>query len=162
MNDHENSTAWTRLSFVLFSVLVSSSFLASYSPTTFYTVITLYVGGFIRTIFLFGPWTGFIYEITHPDSLLKLIDGIYMARHEENLVAEEERYRMLQEIMRSPELLKALTGSSLKGSCDPLIDKMPKRSKKKLEHFELLEARGFDVAELKAELIKAHRHDDEL
>jgi hypothetical protein len=35
---------WGQLTFVLFSVLVSSSFLASMSPIVFYTSITLIVG----------------------------------------------------------------------------------------------------------------------
>lgn len=61
---------WARLRFALFSMLVSSSFLAGYSVTTFYTAVVLVVGNAIRGIFLFGPWTGFIYEITHPEVLI--------------------------------------------------------------------------------------------
>lgn len=61
---------WARLQFALFSMLVSSSFLASYNVTTFYTAVVLVVGNSIRGIFLFGPWTGFIYEITHPEVLI--------------------------------------------------------------------------------------------
>lgn len=113
-------------------MMASSSFLAAYSVSTFYIGITFAISGGVRTTFLFGPWTGFIYEITHPDALLRLCDGIYVARHELDLVAEEERYRMLQEIMRSPELLKALTGSSLKGQTDPNIDRMPASVRKKI------------------------------
>ena len=125
-------------------------------------MITLAVSGVIRGIAIWYPYAGMIYDITHPDSLLQLIEGIYMARHEENLVAEEERYRMLQEIMRSPELLKALTGSCLRGACDPVVDNMPRKVKKKLEHLQRLETHGFKVADLKDELLNKHRHDDEL
>ena len=57
-----------------------------------------------------------------------------MKRHEEDLYMEEENYRCLQEIVRSPELFKALTGSCLAGSCDPILDKLSEKDKKKLEH----------------------------
>lgn len=129
---------WARLQFALFSMLVSSSFLASYNVTTFYTAVVLMVGNTIRGIFLFGPWTGFIYEITHPEVLLQLVEGVYLKRHERDLVGEEEYYRMLVEIMRSPELLKALTGSSLKGACSSTLDKLPHEMRNKLFHLDKL------------------------
>ena len=66
---------------------------------------------------------------------------------------EEENYRCLQEIVRSPELLKALTGSSLRGSCDPILDKLSTEDKKKLEHLDMLQRKGFDVEKLKNKLI---------
>jgi hypothetical protein len=47
-----------------------------------------------------------------------------MKRHEEDLIGEEELYRLLQEIIRQPEFIKAITGSCLKGSMDPIFDKM--------------------------------------
>jgi len=48
----------------------------------------------------------FLYEVTDPMPIIKLIEAVYMRRHEEDLVGEEECYRMLVEIVRSPELLK--------------------------------------------------------
>jgi hypothetical protein len=42
--DIKMEKTWGQLTFVLFSVLVSSSFLASMSPIVFYTSITLIVG----------------------------------------------------------------------------------------------------------------------
>jgi hypothetical protein len=44
-------------------------------------------------------------------------------RYEGNTVKEEESYMMLVEIIRSPELCKALTGSSLKGEMGPKREK---------------------------------------
>jgi len=73
---------------------------------------------------------------------------------------EEEVYRMIVEIYRSPELFKACTGSTLKGDCDPKLDKMDEKTKEKLLHLEKLEAKGFDVEELKVRLL-AQRPDDE-
>jgi hypothetical protein len=52
-------------------------------------------------------------------------------RHEENLEKEEEYFLMLVEILRSPELLKSLTGSSIKGETD--IEKLMQDLKKTRE-----------------------------
>ena len=56
-----------------------------------------------------------------------------MYRHEENLVKEEEAYRMLVEIVRSPEFMKTLTGSTLKGSAAPIYDGLSDAELAKLE-----------------------------
>jgi len=66
---------------------------------------------------------------------------------------------MIVEIFRSPELFKALTGSTLKGECDPKLDKMDAKTKEKLLHLEKLENKGFDVEELKVRLFD-QRPDD--
>jgi len=42
-----------------------------------------------------------------------------------------------------------LTGSSLRGSCDPKRDRLRPAERQKLEHLDKLERRGFDVAALK-------------
>lgn len=124
-----NDNLWSKLTVTLFSVLVSSSLLAAYSPTTFYGTIVYLAGTTIRPIFLFGTWKGWIYECTNPDAIIKLIEACYQKRHEEDLVGEEEAYRMLQEILRSPELFKALTGSCLKGATDPALDNLSDKDK---------------------------------
>lgn len=133
----------------LFSVLVSGSLLAAYSPTTFYLTVVLMASTALRPVFIFGTWTAWVYECTNPDPVIKLIECCYLRRHEEDLVGEEEAYRLLQEIVRSPELFKALTGSSLRGATDPALDKLGPEAKSKLEHLEKLEERGFEVKELK-------------
>lgn len=57
---------------------------------------------------------------------------------------------MVQEIVRTPELLKALSGSSLRGSQDPMLDKFSDEDKEKYQHLERLEAKGkFDVSKMK-------------
>mmetsp|Transcript_21579 Transcript_21579/g.33229 ORF Transcript_21579/g.33229 Transcript_21579/m.33229 type:complete len:357 (-) Transcript_21579:33-1103(-) len=148
------SNGWDRFKLTLFSMLVSSSFLASYNPSTFYTSVVLIISTMLRPVFIFGSWKGWIYEATHTDAIIKLIEACYIARHEEDLVAEEETYHMLLEIMRSPELFKALTGSALKGSIDPALDKLNEAEKKKLEHLSKLEQKGFEVQPLKEKLLK--------
>jgi len=134
-------------------MMVSSSFFASFNITTFYTTVVLVLGSSLRPAFMFGTWTGFVYELTKPDAVIKLIECCYMKRHEEDLVGEEECYRMLQELVRSPELLKSMTGSNLKGNCDPLLDKLSEEDLKKMEHLDRLQRKGFDVENLKKRIV---------
>jgi len=160
---YDNEVIWDRLKFTLFSMMVSASFFASYNVTTFYTGVTIIVANLLRPNFLFSTYMAFLYETTHPDAVIKLVEACYMKRHEEDLIGEEETYRMLQEIVRSPELYKALTGSSLRGSCDPKRDQLRPAERQKLEHLDKLERRGFDVAALKDAVLedtKKKRPDD--
>lgn len=64
---------------------------------------------------------------------------------------------MVQEIIRQPDLLKALTGSSLRGSIHPMLDKFEQEDKLKYRHLERLEARKkFDVKDMKDKLEKKY------
>lgn len=153
---------WQSLKVTLFSVFVSASILASYSPSTFYGGVVYLVSGVIRPIFLYGTWKGWIYECTNPDAIIKCVECVYMKRHEEDLVGEEESYRILQEIVRCPELFKAITGSSLRGSADPALDKLSDKERKKLENLTQLERKGFDVEKLKEKLLKGKTDEKEM
>jgi len=93
--EHDDDYAWARVTLVLFSTLVSASIFASFNVTTFYTSVVLILGTQIKPIFLYGTWRGWVYEITHPDAVIKVIEACYMHRHEEDLIGEEETYRML-------------------------------------------------------------------
>ena len=137
-----------RMKFVLFSMLVSASFLASYSVSGFYFGITYVANSTFRAITIFAPFMAQTYEMSHPECLMKLVEGIYLARTEQDLVREEEGFMMLMEIMRAPELAKALTGSGLKGNLDPANDSMDKEMRKKLAHLEELKRKDYDVDEL--------------
>lgn len=44
---------------------------------------------------------------------MELCDGIKLARFKNNLVQEEELYCLLMDLMRSPELLKLISQSSI-------------------------------------------------
>ena len=46
-----------------------------------------------------------------------------------------------------------MTGSNLKGSCDPLHDKLSPEDLKKMEHLDRLQRKGFDVENLKMRII---------
>jgi hypothetical protein len=56
--------------------------------------------------------------------------------------------------MRSPELLKALTGTSLKGRCSSDLDQLNAEDRKKMLHLEKMERKGYDVAKLKEKIKK--------
>jgi len=49
----------------------------------------------VRIALIYSTYTAWMYEITHPDAIIKLIEACYVKRHEEDLVGEEETYRML-------------------------------------------------------------------
>ena len=124
---------WTHFTLTLFNLLVSVSILADYSITGLYLAIIYGASGFLRPICLFGSWRGWIWEAAETKPVIELIHACYMGRHERDFKLEEETYRMLQEIMRSPELFKALTGSCLRGEAGPLLDSVSKETKTKLE-----------------------------
>lgn len=144
---------WSRVRFILLSRMVSSSIFAGYDVTKFYLGVTLVLGAYLRPALLFSWWRGWVYETVDPDAFIKLVEAVYMRRHEEDLIGEEECYRMLQEIVRCPELLKALSGSSLMGSCDPKLDLLTDAQREQLEHLDKLEKKGFEVAQLKKNII---------
>lgn len=145
---------WSRLRMVVFSMIVSGSLLASYSPTTFYVLVTYSCSTLLRTsVFVFDVFMSWHYEIVHPDPVIALCEACYMGRHEEDLKLEEESYRMIQEIMRCPDFFKQISGSCLKGATDPKLDKLSKENVKKLEHLDKLDTKGFEVERLKRKVL---------
>lgn len=86
---------WTAITFLLFSMKVATGFISGFTPTTFYAVLVYGLSATVRVTFIFNTWMGYTYEVTKPEPLMKLIECCYMMRHEENLIAEEECYRML-------------------------------------------------------------------
>tara|TARA_B110000285_G_C14884695_1_gene495605 strand:+ start:408 stop:752 length:345 start_codon:yes stop_codon:yes gene_type:complete len=103
-------------------MLVSSSFLASYSLTTFYVGVVFVLGGTVRTSLIWPSYKAWVYEAVETDPVLKLVDYIYNKRYEEDLVGEEEGYRMLREILHTHEFFKSICGSCMRGTLDPAKD----------------------------------------
>ena len=103
---------------------IVTGFIAGSSPTGFIsgTVMILYALIKPALILIWGDAN--IWEGTHHMPLIKLCEAVYMYRHEEDLVNEELTYRLIQEIVRSTEFLKAITGSTLRGDMDPSLDKL--------------------------------------
>ena len=89
--------------------------------SSFYIVCVFGLSSLIRMIFITEYWQGKFVETTHSMPLIKLCEACYLFRHEEDLVREDETYRLIQEIIRTDALFKAMTGSSLKGDIDPTL-----------------------------------------
>ena len=149
---------WGPMIFKLFSLKVAGGFLAGYTPIALVAAIVYLLSGNIRFILIFDTWTGFLEEVTTPRSLIRLIESCYIMRHEENLIGEEESYRMLQEIVRQPDLLKHLSGTSLSGSMHPSLDTLTKRQRKKLDQLDKLERKGWNVASLQQKIKTSHHN----
>jgi len=107
-------------------MLASSGFFAGYSVTTFYLGVVFALGLGIRSSLINNFYKAWQYETTMPDTIIKLCEAVVLHRQEVNPTGEEECYRMVQELVRSVELHKALTGSSLRGSLDPVYDTIRK------------------------------------
>lgn len=130
-------------------MLVSSSFFAAYNIMSFYTGVVVTLGTAIRAALIFTTSMGWQFETTVPDSIIKIVEAIHIKRHEEDLVGEEECYRILQEIMRQPEFIRQLSGSTLRGSMDPIYDRMNEKDRKKYKTLDQFERQGFDVSKMR-------------
>ena len=89
-----------------------SSITFNFSIITFYISI-VYVAG--RLIRLATNGTGMnvvMTDMKNPDHLNTLCSGIYVSRLIGDLMKEEVLYYELLDILRSPEITKALTGKS--------------------------------------------------
>lgn len=93
-------------------------------------------------------------EITDATIMMRLFEAVYMYRHEQDWYHEDETYRMIQEIVRSPGLFKLLTGSSLKGTLDPTLDNLREDVREKMKRLEILEQKGFDVTPIREKILK--------
>jgi len=133
------------MTFTLFNLKVARSFIATYTPITLIAFFNLFIFSRIRSILIFDSCTSHIEEITTPAKLIKIVDACYMMRHEENLIEEEVCYRMLQEVMRQPDLLKHLSGTSLAGSMHPGLDYLNDEQRKKLAQLDKFERKGWNV-----------------
>jgi len=134
-------------------MLISSSFLASYSLVTFYLGVVYVLGSTVRVMLIWPSYKAFMYEAVETDAVLKLVDYVYNRRYEEDLVGEEEGYRMLREILHTPEFFKSICGSCLRGTLDPSKDFLSKEDESKIKQIESLEAKGFEVKKLKEKIL---------
>lgn len=85
----------------------------NYSIVSFYVAFVLVVGNAIRGA-ISGEETKIILtEMPEPDKLINLCEGIKISRYQHLLAREEVLYYVLIDFMRSPEILKKLTKSSI-------------------------------------------------
>lgn len=97
----------------------------NYSPMTFsFSVITFYISvvglaGRLLRMVLAGPVNFIMTEMPNPEPLINMCNGVYLSRMTGDLKREEELYYELVDIIRSPEMLKSITGrSSIKDKND--------------------------------------------
>ena len=91
----------------------------TYSPVTFnFSVITFYIsvvyliGRVLRIIVAGGANNIPLTDMPNADPLINLCGGIYLSRMKGDLLMEEVLYYELIDILRSPEIIKMVTGSS--------------------------------------------------
>lgn len=114
-NITENITDENRngLLFVTLSDQVSET-TSSYDVLGFYISFILVIGNLIRNN-ISGEETRIILtEMPEPESLMTLCEGIKISRYRQDFVKEEHLYYILIDLMRSPEIIKIITKSSIK------------------------------------------------
>ena len=100
------------LEFITFSDYYSS-FTFGMDIITFYVSFVVVAGNIIRSVFL-GQSERIMYsEMVNPGKLLSVCEGIKISRIKKDFLSEEKLYYLLIDFMRSPEMFKNLTMSSL-------------------------------------------------
>ena len=100
------------IEFLTFTDLFSSV-LFGYDVITFYITFIFVSGKIIRFMFLGGAEKIIYREMVNPKQLFSLCEGIKISRMKKNFLQEEKLYFLLIELMRSPEIIKNMTQSSL-------------------------------------------------
>ena len=85
----------------------------------FYLGVCLTVGTIFRSFVIYKADRIFICDARDTAKIRNLIACIYRQRLEQNLKKEEELFFILFELLRSPELFKHITGSSLRAELEP-------------------------------------------
>ena len=90
-----------------------SSFTFGMDVITFYVSFVVVVGNVMRSFFL-GQAERIMYtEMVNPGKLLSVCEGIKISRIKKDFLREEKLYYLLIDFMRSPEMFKNITLSSL-------------------------------------------------
>lgn len=79
---------------------------------TFYISIVYVLGRVLRSIISGKGLEFVITDQPNPDNLINLCEGIYVARMARKLNEERVLYYELIDILRSPEIVKKITGQS--------------------------------------------------
>jgi hypothetical protein len=101
------------LTFHTFSDMVSST-AARYDVLTFYITFILVIGNIMRNMLSSNETKIIFTDMPDTDSLIKLCEGIKISRYGFEFEREEYLYYVLIDYMRSPEILKVMTKSSIK------------------------------------------------
>ena len=130
--------------FHTFSDLVSSTS-TNYDVLTFYISFILVVGRLIRGA-VAGEAEKIVFtEMPEPMKILNLCEGVKISRYRCEFEREEHLYYVLIDLMRSPEILKIITKSSIR----VLLEKKNKERKKNIEKKKFGEIDNNMVEEIK-------------
>ena len=109
---NEDINNFDGIEFLCFTDLFSAATMG-YDVITFYITFILVSGELIRKIFL-GEAERIIYtEMVNINRLFSVCEGIKISRIRKNYLQEEKLYYLLIDMVRSPEIIKNLTQSSL-------------------------------------------------
>ena len=100
------------IKFVTFSDLYSKVTFG-YDVLTFYVTFVILAGQIIRAIFLGSAERIMYIQMVNTNRLFSLYEGIKISRIRNDFLQEEKLYYLLIDLMRSPEMIKNLTQSSL-------------------------------------------------
>ena len=90
-----------------------SSATLGYSLIGFYTAIILVIANYVGKFYNYDPSSIIIKEMPYPVILLKICEGIKVSRYLHDFKNEEYYFNFLVEILRTPDLVKKLTSSTL-------------------------------------------------
>ena len=111
-NQSNNENFDDGIFFITFTDLYSK-ITFGYDVLTFYITFILVAGTYIRRLFL-GQAERVIYtEMVNPNKLISVCEGIRISRIKKDFVQEDRLYYLLIDLMRSPEIVKSITKSSL-------------------------------------------------
>ena len=85
-----------------------------YNVIGFYSAFILVIGTYVTNFFNYDPSSINIGEMPHPKKLLRICEGIKVSRYLHDFKNEEYYFNFLIEILRTPDLIKQLTTSTLK------------------------------------------------
>ena len=104
------------MGFFVFAAKTLPNLLANYDTSilVFYISVVFVIAAVFRSIFVPKTDEIFITGAPKTDDILKICQSIHIYRVQGELEKEEELYHILIDIMRSPEMIKSVCGSSLK------------------------------------------------
>ena len=111
-NDTNQKEYIEGIEFLTFTDLFSSV-LFGYDVITFYITFIFVSGKIIRAIFLKQAERVIYTEMVNQKKLFSVCEGIKISRMRKNFLQEKKLYYLLIEMMRSPEIIKKMTQSSL-------------------------------------------------
>mmetsp|Transcript_8067 Transcript_8067/g.11220 ORF Transcript_8067/g.11220 Transcript_8067/m.11220 type:complete len:134 (+) Transcript_8067:1201-1602(+) len=102
--------------FFVFTSKTLPNIFADYGTSllVFYISVVFVIAALFRSVFVPKSDEIFITDAPATEDILKICQSIHIYRVHRELQKEEELYHILIDIMRSPEMIKSVCGSSLK------------------------------------------------